>query len=323
MLRTLALLCALTLGLALAQPSGTLRLYTSQPDADAAITKAAFEAAHPGVTVEIFRSGTEQVVARFLLEAEAGAPQADVLLVADAPTFELLKARDLLEPYRSISASAIDPAYADPDGAYYGTKVLATLIMYNTDLVDRPVTSWAELADLPDGSVVMPSPSYSGAAAYNLGVKTRDGRLGWSWFEDLAGADVFLTQGNGAVLRTVAGGERPYGVVVDFLPIRAAADGSPVGVVYPSEGVPVITEPVGIVRGTPNLEAARAFVDFLLSVEGQRVAVGMGYMPLRADVAPPSGFPALADLTLLTAAPADLAASRDADKERFATLFGE
>jgi iron(III) transport system substrate-binding protein len=323
MLRTLALLCTLAVGLAFAQPSGTLRLYTSQPDADAAITKAAFEAAHPGVTVEIFRSGTEQVVARFLLEAEAGAPQADVLLVADAPTFELLKERGLLEPYRSISAGAIGSAYADPDGTYYGTKVLATLIVYNTDLVREPVTSWAELAALPNGSLVMPSPSYSGAAAYNLGVVTRSAGLGWAWYETLAASDVFLTQGNGAVLRTVAGGERPYGVIVDFLPIRAALQGSPVGVVYPSEGVPVITEPVGIVKGTPNLAAARAFVDFLLSVEGQRVAVGMGYMPLRPDVAPPEGFPALADLDLLSAAPAELAATRDADKERFATLFGE
>lgn len=323
MIRTLALLLALALGAAFAQPSGSLRLYTSQPDADAATTVAAFEAAYPGVDVEVFRSGTEQVIARFLLEAEAGAPQADVLLVADAPTFELLKERDLLEPYRSISAGAIGAAYADPAGYYYGTKILATLVTYNTDLVSDPVVSWAELAALPAGQVVMPSPSYSGAAAYNLGVMTRDARLGWDWYAALAANDPFLTQGNGAVLRTVANGERPYGIVVDFLPIRAALEGSPVGVLYPSEGVPVITEPVGIVKGTPNLEAARAFVDFLLSVEGQRVAVGMGYMPLRADVAPPAGFPALADLTVLTAPPAELAATRDADKERFATLFGE
>ena len=323
MLRLLTILSILALGLAFAQPSGTLRLYTSQPEADAATTKAAFEAAHPGVTVEIFRSGTEQVIARFLLEAEAGAPQADVLLVADAPTFELLKARDLLEVYVSPNAAGIDDAYLDSDGTYAGTKILATLIVYNTNLVSDPIGSWAELASLPAGSVVMPSPSYSGAAAYNLGVKTRQEGLGWAWYEALAGTDVFLTQGNGAVLRSVAGGERPYGVVVDFLPIRAARDGSPVAVVYPSEGVPVITEPVGIVRGTPNMAAAQAFVDFLLSPEGQQVAVGMGYMPLRSDVVPPAGFPALADLTLLSAPAADLAATRDADKERFATLFGE
>jgi iron(III) transport system substrate-binding protein len=313
-----ALLC-----FGLAQPSGTLRLYTSQPEADAAATVAAFNALHPSVRVEIFRSGTEQVVARFLLEIEAGSPQADVLLVADAPTFELLKARDLLEPYLSPEATAIDGAFRDPEGYYAGTKILATLVAYNTNLVSEPVTSWAEIAALPAGSVAMPSPSYSGAAAYNLGVITRTEGLGWAWYETLSTRDVFLTQGNGAVLRSVAGGELPYGIVVDFLPLRAAADGSPVGVVYPSEGVPIITEPVGIVRGTPNLAAAQAFVDFLLSTAGQETAAAMGYMPLRADVAAPAGFPPLAELVVLSAPAAELAATRDADKERFATLFGE
>ncbi|CAN5838298.1 ABC transporter substrate-binding protein [soil metagenome] len=311
------------IGATAAQPEGVLRLYTSQPDADAASTKAAFEALHPGVTVEIFRSGTEQVIARFLLEAEAGSPQADVLLVADGPTFELLKARDLLETYVSPEASAIDAVYLDPDGQYAGTKILATVIVYNTTMVPDPVSSWAELAELEDGAVAMPSPSYSGAAAYNLGVFTRDARLGWAWFETLATRDVFLTQGNGAVLRSVAGGEVPYGVVVDFLPIRAAAEGSPVAVIYPTEGVPLITEPVGIVKGNANPEAARAFVDFLLSAAGQEVASGMGYMPLRSDVAAPEGFPALAELTVLSAPAAELARTRDDDKERFATLFGE
>jgi hypothetical protein len=112
--RTLALLLVLALGLAFAQPSGTLRLYTSQPDADAAITKAAFEAAHPGVRRRGLplrhRAGDRPLPAR----GRGRRPQADVLLVADAPTFELLKARDLLEPYRSISAAAIGPATPTP-----------------------------------------------------------------------------------------------------------------------------------------------------------------------------------------------------------------
>jgi iron(III) transport system substrate-binding protein len=319
----LTLILTALVGSALAQPSGTLRLYTSQPEADAAATVAGFNALHPGVRVEVFRSGTEQVISRFLLEVEAGSPQADVLLVADAPTFELLKARDLLEAYVSPEAAAIDAVYLDPDGTYAGTKILATVIAYNTALVTEPVTTWAALAALPAGQIAMPSPSYSGAAAYNLGVNTRDDRIGWAWYEALAGADVLLFQGNGAVLRSVAGGEVPYGIVVDFLPIRASLEGSPVGVVYPDEGVPVITEPVGIVAGNANPEAARAFVDYLLSEAGQRVAVEMGYMPLRPGIAAPAGFPDLADLVVLSADAADLAATRDADKERFATLFGE
>src|SRR5690625_7376404 len=93
-MRKIAILFTLlSTGLALSQPEGTLRLYTSQPDADAAATAAAFEAAYPDVNVTVFRSGTEQVIARFLLEVEAGEPGADVLLLADAPTFELLKER--------------------------------------------------------------------------------------------------------------------------------------------------------------------------------------------------------------------------------------
>lgn len=311
-----------SLGSALAQPSGTLRLYTSQPDADAQRTAAAFQAVYPGVSVDIFRSGTEEVMSRFLLEAEAGSPQADVLLVADAPTFELLKARDLLDPYCSPEAEAIDPAYYDPDCHYFGTKILATVIVYNTKLAE-PIDSWAALAQVPEGQVVMPSPTYSGAAAYNLGVITRTPGLGWEWYEALKNNKAVLVQGNGAVARNVASGEQPYGMVVDFLAIRNRKEGSPVDVIYPKEGVPIITEPVGIVKGASNLEAARAFVDFLLSQKGQQVAVEIGYMPLREDVTPPEGFPALQELTVLSAPAAELAETREADKARFSQLFGE
>src|SRR5690625_7786381 len=94
-MRKIAILFTLlSIGLALSQPKGTLRLYTSQPDADAAATVAAFEAAYPDVNVTVFRSGTEQVIARFLREVESGEPGADVLLLADARTFELIKGCD-------------------------------------------------------------------------------------------------------------------------------------------------------------------------------------------------------------------------------------
>ena len=146
------MLFALTLaaGLASAQPSGTLRLYTSQPDEDAAQTVSAFEAAHPEVEVELFRSGTEELISRFLLESESGEPQADVLLVADAPTFEQLKAQDVLEPYCSPETETIDATFYDADCTYFGTKVLATVIAYNTARAE-PITSWVELAEVEPG----------------------------------------------------------------------------------------------------------------------------------------------------------------------------
>lgn len=322
MRKILTITAVLLMSIALAQPGGTLRLYTSQPDADAAATAAAFEAVYPDVNVQVFRSGTEQVIARFLLEAEAGEPQADVLLLADAPTFVLLKERGLLEAH-TPEGNVVPEVFHDPDGFYFGTKALASLITYNTNLVSDPVSTWAEFADLPAGQVIMPSPSYSGAAAFNLGVITSDERLGWSFYETLADRDVTLVQGNGAVLRGVAEAERPYGMVVDYLPLRAMLDGSPVDVVFPEEGVPVITEPAAIVAGTPNLEAARAFIDFLVSDAGMQLTVDLGYLPLADTVTPPEGFPFLSELTVLDADAEALAATREADKERFAELFGE
>lgn len=321
-MRPLLLVTMLLAGFALAQPSGTLRLYTSQPDADAAATAAAFEAIYPEVTVTIFRSGTEQVIARFLLEAEAGEPQADVLLLADAPTFESLKDRGLLLQHVPVD-SVVDSSWFDPDGYWFGTKAMATLIVYNTELVSEPVGSWAELAALPAGQIIQPSPSYSGAAAFNLGVFTRDERIGWDFFETLAERNVTLVQGNGAVLRGVAEGERLYGLVVDYLPLRAMLEGSPINVVYPEEGVPVITEPAAIVAGTSNLAAAEAFIDFLVSEQGQQLTADLGYLPLSDIVEPPTGFRRLSTITVLDADAPDLASTREADKERFAELFGE
>ncbi|MBE3597929.1 MAG: ABC transporter substrate-binding protein [Limnochordaceae bacterium] len=308
---------------AAAAPQKTLQLYTSQPDQDAAALVKAFEEAYPDVAVSIFRSGTEEVISRFLLEAESGHRRADVLLVADAPTFEALKQRGLLEAYRSPEAARIPAAYYDPEGMYYGTKVMATVIVYHRTL-GKPLRRWADLLQ-PSvrGKLVMPSPFYSGAAAYNVGVWSRTEGLGWPWLEALARQDVLMVQGNGAVLRSVASGERPYGTIVDFMAVRARLQGSPIEVVYPEEGVPVITEPIGIVKGTPNLEAARRFVDFVLSKQGQELAARLGYMPLRSDVTPPEGFPALERIRVMAVPPAELAAGREADKQRFSDVFGQ
>ncbi|CAB3396331.1 hypothetical protein [Kyrpidia spormannii] len=74
--------------------SGTLHFYTSQPDTDANKLVQAFKTKYPGVQVDVFRSGTEEVIARLNTEAQAGSLGADVMLLADAPTFEALKKKD-------------------------------------------------------------------------------------------------------------------------------------------------------------------------------------------------------------------------------------
>src|SRR4051794_33291639 len=69
----------------------TLTLYTSQPDTDAAKTVDEFRKVHPDVTVQVYRSGTSDILSKLAAEFSAGDPQPDVLLIADAVSMEFLK----------------------------------------------------------------------------------------------------------------------------------------------------------------------------------------------------------------------------------------
>src|SRR6056297_2814460 len=99
---------------AFADVSGKLVLYTSQPNADAQTTVDAFQAKYPDVEVEWIRDGTTKIMAKLRAEFEAGAPQPDVLLIADMVTMEGLEAEGRLMPYTDADVSAYDPALMDP-----------------------------------------------------------------------------------------------------------------------------------------------------------------------------------------------------------------
>ena len=169
----------------------------------------------------------------------------------------------------------------------------------------------------------MPSPLTSGAALINYATLRGVEGLGPDYFEALADSGALAQGGNGGVFQSVAGGEKMYGIVVDFLPIREASAGSPVEFVFPEEGVSAVTEPVAIMAGTDAPDAARRFVDFLLSVEGQELAADQGYLPAHPDVTPPPGFPARSEITVLGYDAAEVLATQEELKVEFADTFGQ
>ena len=146
--------------------------------------------------------------------------------------------------------------------------------------------------------------------------------LGWDYYKGLADQGANPQGGNGGVYKAVAGGEKLYGFVVDYLPIRSKADGAPVEFVFPEEGVSAVTEPVAILSTAKNPEAAKAFVDFLLSTEGQELAARMGYLPANPEVAAPEGFPPLSKIKLIDFDPAKALAEDTENKEKFLDIFG-
>lgn len=300
----------------------TLTLYTSQPNTDAQQTVDAFKAANPEIEVEWVRDGTTQLMTRVAAEMAAGQPQADVLLIADTVTLEGLAQEGKLAAYTSPEAVAYDPALYSADGYFYSTKLITTGIVYNTGAEMVP-TSWADLAK-PEmtGLVAMPSPLYSGAALIHLATLTGTEDLGWGYYEALAANKTLAEGGNGGVFKAVASGEKPYGVLVDFMAMRAKADGSPVEFVFPTEGVSYVTEPVAIMANAKNMDAAQKFVDFVLSEAGQKLVVDMGYIPARNGIDSPAGFPARGDIKLMAFDPAKALAESDSNKERFSKVFG-
>jgi iron(III) transport system substrate-binding protein len=302
---------------------GKLVLYTSQPERDAAQTVAAFKRVQPGVDVEVFRSGTTEVMGKLAAEFSAGQPKPDVLLIADAASMESLKNDGRLQPYREAKIEGLAPGSFDADRTYFGSKLITTGIAVNTGAKSRP-TSWADLAK-PEykGQIAMPSPLYSGAAAIMLGTMTTRSDLGWKYFEQLKADDAVAVRGNGAVLNAVANGEKAYGVLVDFMAFNAKAKGSPIDFIFPAEGLPAVTEPVAILKTASNAAAARAFVDFILSDEGQKLAASMGYIPARASVGMPSWYPAGAKINLMPTDIAKVVQTNSENLKRFAELFGK
>lgn len=302
--------------------ASTLTLYTSQPNEDAQMTVTAFEKAHPDIEVKWIRDGTTKLTARLQAELAAGGAAPDVLLIADSVTMESLKKQDLLAAYKSPEASRYDAQLYDPQGYYYGTKLITTGIAYNTRAPVKP-GAWQDLLK-PElkNMTTLPSPLYSGAAQIHMATLMNDPQLGFAWYEKLKANGAMPQSGNGAVMNAITSGSKGYGVLVDYMAIREKAKGAPIEFVFPKEGVSIVTEPVAMLKNAKNPEGAKAFINFVLSDAGQRLVLKQGYLPADASLPAPEGFPARESIKLMPYDPAKALADTDANKKRFADLFG-
>lgn len=301
----------------------TITVYTSQPQDQMTSVVAAFNKDHPEIKVEIFRSGTTELMAKLAAEFAAGSSPADVMLIADAVAMTQLKTDGRLLAYTDAPVANVPASVVDPDRTFFGTKLITTGIVYNTDLVKQAPTSWADLA-APEvaGSLIMPSPLYSGAAVIHVGTMVQQPEFGWDWYKALADHGAVAGQGNGTVIEAVARGEKAYGIIIDYMAMNAKAKGSPVDFVFPAEGISVITQPIAILKDSDAIPAAKVFVDWQLSQTAQEQSVAQGYFPVLSSIRPPAGYPDPATLKVLPADNARMLREDKANKEAFADIYG-
>ncbi len=276
----------------LAQAKGTVTLYTSESLDKVNEMKLDFEKRNPGISLNIYRSGTQVVISKLQAEFQAGGTLADMIWMADIDYFEDLAKKDLLTPYTPSEADKAPAQFKYEGGRYHEVRLIFNTVAYNSLRVKTRPTSWKDLTDPQwKGRVGVASPFYSGAAFSTLGTQVNMPGFGWDFYRKLKQNDVVVEQSNGTVAKKLATGEFHMVSVVDFMVREAKAAGSPVDHVWPKEGAILIPTPVGILKGAKNPDGARAFLRYLYSPEGQRLFVQQGYVPVLPGIEGPKGVP--------------------------------
>ncbi|GLV48474.1 ABC transporter substrate-binding protein [Thermus sp. LT1-2-5] len=283
-----AFLASLVLGAA-ALAQGTLTLYTSEVLADVNALVEAFQAQRPGVRVQVFRSGTGEVVAKIRAELEAGNPQADLLWFANEEFLKELAQKGLLRRIPP-TVPGYPVQYAQGGGLYYEVRLLYNVLAVNTQRVKTPPTSWRDLLK-PEyrGLLAMPDPNFSGAALATVG--TLAARFGFGFLESLERQGMRIEQSNPVLQQKLARGEYGIAITTDFGVRQEVAKGAPLAVVYPRDGAILVPTPVALPSWSRNPELAGQFLRFLLSPEAQRLFAERGYYPVMPQSPKPKGAP--------------------------------
>lgn len=308
-----------------ARKEGRVVWYTSLALPSAEKVARLFEAAYPGIKVEVHRTGSQRILQRVMQELAANIKNVDVIHTSDAGHFVLLKEKKLLAAYTPAGVEKFPPGFKDRDGHWYGLRATVSVIAYNTRAVsaaEAPRT-WKDLLDPRwKGKVVTAHPGYSGVIATH--VLALVNLHGWEYFRQLAQNRLMLVQSAVDPSGVVASGERPVAANGgDYTFYKTKKRGNPLEIVYPKEGVPLVVSPAAIAAFAPHPSAARLFTDFTFGREVQQVlADSEGLYTGHPDVRYPADKPRLSDLKLLTVDPEELEKRSEEIKKRFVELFG-
>jgi len=308
-----------------AKKEGKVVWYTSLALPSAEKVAKLFEAAYPGIKVEVHRTGSQRILQRVMQELQANLKLVDVIHTSDAGHFVLLKEKKLLMKYTPAGVDPFPAGFKDRDGYYYGLRATVNVIAYNTKLVSTGEVpkGWKDLLDPKwKGKLVTAHPGYSGVIATHVLALVH--LHGWDYFKQLAQNKLMLVQSAVDPAGVVASGERLVAVNGgDYYYYQMKKKGNPIEVVYPKEGVPLVVSPTAIASFAPHPNAAKLFTDFTFSRELQQVmADSEGLYTGHPEVKYPSDKPKLSELKLLPVDAEELEKRNEEIKNRFIEFFG-
>ncbi len=260
--------------------------------------KQAFEA-RTGVEIVMERKSTGEILDQ--IRAQKNRPTVDVWWGGTGDTHLQAATEDLLQPYQPAHAREMLPwaqnFFSMSGGRSAGIYAGALGFAYNADLLKRyklpAPTCWKDLTDIAyRGHIQSGNPNSSGTAFTELAtlVQLFGEDEAFRYMSALDRNIARYTKAGSAPVKAAARGETLIGISFMHDAVTQKQAGSPLVIVAPCEGTGYEIGAVSIIKGASNLEAARDFVDFSLSPEGQATgaAAGQNQVPsnARADLPP-------------------------------------
>lgn len=305
MIFAVALMATLVLAAGCSDKKETLHIYSIIHEEETkALTDLFTE--KTGIPVEFLRASTGELVNRVISEKDD--PQADILLGGATNYHIQLNKADALEPYESPLAKNV-PSYAkSADNTYTGFCVLTLGIGINKGRFaekfpgkEIPAT-WDDLLDQDfKGEIVLTNPVAS-STAY-LFVQNQLQRLGWDkgwdYLFSLAPLVGQFPDSGSAPAKLLGTGEYAIGVSYLHAVAKYRADGFDVVPVAPPQAVGDV-DCIAIMKNAKNMEAAKKFVDFMLSVEAQELMSSIDFtIPVNPDAKGANGSIPVSELDLI------------------------
>ena len=293
--------------------------------------EAAFDAftEKTGIKVEYVEISTGKALAQ--LQAENGNTTADIWFGGGVDSY--ISATDLgyLEQYVSPEAEAINPAYSDADGYWTGLALVPAGFLVNNDVLaeknlEAPKT-WEDLADPKyKGEIIMASPAISGTqyAILNGTIQAYGEEKGWEVWKGINENVDFYAQGGGEPGPKCVAGEFGIAVLAMTGGTFAMEAEYPVTAVYPEDMIPWTPAPIAIFKNSQNKDAAKVFVDYFLSKEGQEaLREADARIMARGDVAIPEAIGTVDTEKLIDQDVLLFGSQREALLEKWAAMVGE
>jgi ABC-type Fe3+ transport system substrate-binding protein len=271
-----------------AKKEGQVLLYTTQiVDQIVRPLIKSFQSYVPGVDVKYVRADGLALTLRMTNEARAGRVQSDLWVMVDG-VGTVLK-NGFAAQFAVPNAKGLPSTLVDPNGFWIATNLGVRSAAYNTQLVPKDVAphSYQDLLDPRwKGKMVWNPKSMTGAWGFiSTVIKGMGEEQGMAYLRALAKQDIVpLPIAIRAVLDRVIGGEYAIGLEMNNTHAAiSAAQGAPVQWV-PLNPVSETIQAAGITKGAPHPNAARLFIDFMVSRTGQEIFRDNDYLPMHPDI---------------------------------------